>query len=99
VAVISHSLWQRTLGGVPDVLDRDRRIGGVPVHIVGVLPLDSMWPAEQQIWLPLGVFRWRRGGVNMSDAVSSGRSALESGGRIHSATGQGGTSWRPPPIG
>jgi len=53
VAVISYGLWQRTLGGVPDVLDRDLRIGGVPTRIVGVLPLDSMWPAEQQIWLPL----------------------------------------------
>jgi putative ABC transport system permease protein len=53
VAVISYGLWQRTLGGVPDVLDRDLRIGGVPVRIVGVLPPDSMWPAEQQLWLPL----------------------------------------------
>lgn len=52
-AVISHGLWQRTLGGVPDVLDRDLRIGGVPVRIAGVLPPDSTWPAEQQIWLPL----------------------------------------------
>jgi putative ABC transport system permease protein len=53
VAVISYGLWQRTLGGVPDVLDRDLRIGGVPVRIVGVLPPDSTWPAGQQIWLPL----------------------------------------------
>jgi putative ABC transport system permease protein len=53
VAVISYGLWQRTVGGVPDVLDRDLRIGGVPVRIVGVVPPDSMWPAEQQIWLPL----------------------------------------------
>src|SRR5581483_5291843 len=37
----------------PDVLDRDLRIGGVPVRIVGVLPPHSMWPDEQQIWLPL----------------------------------------------
>ena len=53
VAVISYGLWQRTLGGVPDVLDRDLRVGQVPVRIVGVLPADSIWPAEQQIWLPL----------------------------------------------
>ena len=53
VAVISYGLWQRRLGGVPDVLDRDLRIGGVPVRVVGVLPPGSMWPAEQQIWLPL----------------------------------------------
>src|SRR5262249_47752274 len=50
---ISHGLWQRTLGGAPDLLDRDLRIGGVPVRIVGVLPPDSVWPAEQQLWLPL----------------------------------------------
>jgi putative ABC transport system permease protein len=53
VAVISYGLWQRALGGVPDVLDRDLRIGGVPVRIVGVLPPNAMWPAEQQIWLPM----------------------------------------------
>src|SRR5262249_12818188 len=38
VAGISDRVWRRTLGGVPDVLDRDLRIGGVPVRIVGVLP-------------------------------------------------------------
>jgi putative ABC transport system permease protein len=53
VAVISYGLWQRTTGGAPDVLNRDLRIGGVPVRIIGVLPPDSMWPAEQQIWLPM----------------------------------------------
>jgi putative ABC transport system permease protein len=53
VAVIGYGLWQRTLGGVPDVLDRDLRIGGVPLRVVGVLPPDSMWPVEEQIWLPL----------------------------------------------
>ena len=53
VAVISYGLWQRVLGGAPDVLDRDLRIGGEPVRIVGVLPRDSMWPAEQEIWLPM----------------------------------------------
>jgi hypothetical protein len=41
VAVISYGLRQRTLGGVPDVLDRDLRIGSVPVRILGVLPPDS----------------------------------------------------------
>src|SRR5262245_7175823 len=59
VAVVSYGLWQRTLGGVPDVLDRDLRLSGVPVRIVGVLPRDSMWPAEQQIWLPMRPAQWR----------------------------------------
>src|SRR5262245_35053348 len=58
-AVISYGLWQRTLGGVPDVLDRDLRVGGVPVRIVGVLPPGSTWPAEQQIWLPMRPAEWR----------------------------------------
>src|SRR5262249_44690415 len=53
VAVIGDGLWQRTLGGVPDVLDHDVRIGGVPVRVVGVLPPDAMWPAGQQIWIPM----------------------------------------------
>src|SRR5262245_9900106 len=59
VALISHGLWQRTLGGAPDVLDRDLRIGGEPVRIVGVLPPGSTWPAEQQIWLPMRPAQFR----------------------------------------
>lgn len=53
VAIISHGLWQRALGGAPDVLDRDIRIGGTPTRVVGVLQPASMWPEDWQLWLPL----------------------------------------------
>jgi putative ABC transport system permease protein len=67
VAVISYDLWQRTLGGAPDVLDRDLRIGGVPVRVVGVLPPDGMWPAEQQIWLPMRPAEFREDTLSRRD--------------------------------
>lgn len=53
VAVISYGLWQRALGGASDVLNRQLRIAGVPVAIVGVLGPHAMWPNEQDLWLPL----------------------------------------------
>jgi putative ABC transport system permease protein len=52
-AVISYGLWQRALGGAPDVLARTLRIGGTPVPIVGVLGPRAVWPDDQALWLPL----------------------------------------------
>ena len=53
VAIVSYGLWQGMLGGAPDVLTRQIRIGGVPVGIVGVLAPKAMWPDEQKLWMPL----------------------------------------------
>jgi putative ABC transport system permease protein len=52
-AVISYGLWQRALGGASDVLNRQIRVGGVPVTIIGVLGPRAMWPNDQELWLPL----------------------------------------------
>ena len=38
VAVVSHDLWQRELGGRPDVVGSLARVNGTPVRIIGVLP-------------------------------------------------------------
>ncbi len=53
VAIVSYGLWQSMLGGAPDVLTRQLRIGGVPVAIVGVLAPKAVWPDEHKLWLPL----------------------------------------------
>lgn len=36
--IISHELWQGTLGGDPDVLEKTLRVDGAAVNVVGVLP-------------------------------------------------------------
>lgn len=38
VAVITHDVWQRELGGADDVIGRVARVNGTPVRIIGVTP-------------------------------------------------------------
>ncbi len=53
VVVIGYELWESRLGGVPDVVGRTIRIGGVPHEIVGVMPEDFLFPWRDHLWLPL----------------------------------------------
>ena len=54
VAVISHRLWQRRLGGDPAVVGRTILLNGVWRTVIGVMPERFAWPSpETQLWLPL----------------------------------------------
>jgi putative ABC transport system permease protein len=53
VCVLSHGLWQRTLGGAPDVVGKTIRIGGTPHEIAGVLPSRIVWPEEAELFIPM----------------------------------------------
>jgi len=57
VAVISHDLWTRVLGGRPDVVGARLTLGAQPFQIVGVVPAGfrGASPAEPvpDVWLPL----------------------------------------------
>lgn len=53
VALVSHSFWQRRLGGAQNVVGATLRIAGVPTTIVGVMPEGFAMPSVQQLWLPL----------------------------------------------
>ncbi len=59
VAVISHSLWQRTFGGDRGVLGRDVLLNGSQYTLVGVLPEQFAFPvgetAATDVWVPLKV--------------------------------------------
>jgi predicted permease len=55
VAIISHALWQRQLGGRPDVIGQRVPIGSLGVvEIVGVLEPAFVFPLEPEVecWLP-----------------------------------------------
>ena len=44
VAVLSHALWQRRLGGARDIVGRTIRINGALVTVVGVMPPSFRYP-------------------------------------------------------
>jgi predicted permease len=65
VAVISHRLWQRSLGGDPGIVNRDVSINGRPFTIIGVMPAEfgsAMIGLAFDIFIP----------VTMQSAVAPG---------------------------
>ena len=55
VALISQSLWQRSLGNDPEVLGRRLEIDGEPFEIIGVMPEEFAFPLWHDLWVPLGL--------------------------------------------
>ena len=53
VAVLSHSLWSRTLGADPNVVGRTITLRGEPFSIVGVMPSGFLSNTAADIWTPL----------------------------------------------
>jgi putative ABC transport system permease protein len=50
--VVSHSFWQRTLGGTPSALGRTLAIAGQSFTVVGVLPTTIDFPPGVDLWIP-----------------------------------------------
>jgi putative ABC transport system permease protein len=56
VAVVSHGLWQRRLGGAPDVVGRPLVLNGRPHTVVGVMPPEFNYPpGGVEVWAPLSL--------------------------------------------
>src|SRR5688572_15464217 len=55
-ALVSHTFWQRELGGTPDALGRQIMLDEVPVTVIGVLPRDFTIAREEDMFLPVGTF-------------------------------------------
>lgn len=57
VTVLSHGLWQRELGGDPDILSRTVTVNGTPLQVVGVVEADfrGISPLElpADLYMPL----------------------------------------------
>lgn len=59
-AVISHGLWQRTLGGRADVLGQSVVVNGIPLTVIGVAPAEFFGLQRGQaldVFVPLGMQR------------------------------------------
>ncbi len=64
VVVLGHSLWMRRFAGSADAIGRRVEIRGVHHDVIGIAPRDSTWPAEAELFLPLGT-----GGVPTADLL------------------------------
>jgi putative ABC transport system permease protein len=53
--VISYRLWQRKFGGDPGVLEQTVFLNGRPYPVIGVMPKDSQWPDNFDIWVAMAV--------------------------------------------
>ncbi len=53
--VISDRLWQRRFGGDPGVLEQPVFLNGRPYPVVGVMPRDSQWPDNFDVWVAMAV--------------------------------------------
>jgi predicted permease len=54
VAVLSHGLWQRELGGDPEIVGKTLILDGAPRRVVGVMPQGFFFPSpEVRMWIPL----------------------------------------------
>ena len=53
VVVLSHGLWQSQFAGDPHVIGRDVRLNGLSYRIIGVMPVDFIFPNRNtQVWIP-----------------------------------------------
>jgi len=53
VAILSHRLWVRRYGSDPGVVGREVRLNGVAHVVVGVMPKEFSYPADDQdLWVP-----------------------------------------------
>src|SRR5688572_28417540 len=53
VLIISHNIWQSRYGGDPNVLGRTVTINAFMPTIIGVMPPDLQFPANNDLWVPL----------------------------------------------
>ena len=55
VVVLSYKLWQQFFGGDRAIIGRSLEFNQTPYRVVGVMPADFRWPAEADLWAPLGL--------------------------------------------
>jgi putative ABC transport system permease protein len=53
VVIISHSLWQRSLGGRQNAVRQHLNLDGQSYEVVGVMPADFDFPAGVDVWRPM----------------------------------------------
>lgn len=55
VAVLAFPAWQRLFGGDPHIVGKTIELNQKPYRVVGVMEPAFRWPAQADIWVPLGL--------------------------------------------
>lgn len=55
VLVLSYAGWQRFFGGDHAVIGRTIELNKTPYRVIGVMPANFRWPAEADVWIPIGL--------------------------------------------
>ena len=53
--IISYGLWQRRFGSDPSIINQKIYLNGRPYPVVGVMPKDSTWPEDRDVFVPFAV--------------------------------------------
>ncbi len=53
--VLSHGAWKRLFGQDPAVIGRTVELNQLPYRVVGVMGPEFRWPADVDLWAPLGL--------------------------------------------
>jgi putative ABC transport system permease protein len=55
VVLLSYNLWQQLFHGSRDVLGRVVKLSGEPHEVIGVLPRETVFPDQVELWIPLAI--------------------------------------------
>jgi putative ABC transport system permease protein len=54
VVVLSHALWQRRLGGDPNIIGQTLTLNGRDFTVIGIMPPSFQFPSRVEMWSPVG---------------------------------------------
>ena len=55
VAVLSYGAWKRWFGGDEAIVGKTIQLNQLPYKVVGVMGPEFNWPAQVQVWVPIGL--------------------------------------------
>ena len=77
VLLISDSVWKSRYAADPSIVGKAVRVNGLPVTIIGVMPVGVKWPFNSEAWMPLAQLApaFRQGGRAARNYMVYGRLA------------------------
>ncbi len=53
--VLSYYAWKTLFGGDPSIIERSIQLNQQPYKVIGVMRPEFQWPAQTDVWAPLGL--------------------------------------------